>query len=392
MNKTLGILSLLSIVACASNPEDTSNGSGAGGKGDDLEDLDCADAEELSVELLAGDKETSSDGDKLTNRVVATCFDGEGFAAQACCAEAGLFDAYKAATSCPESVELAKVEGDASLQRCRNGSSGQFVDAACCAPLCDPAAHRNANGACVDSGNRFEDDMCCFLADSLAADSCDGAVWEKISVGGSERDACRGPDGRFAMNSCCASECVEAIADAELSLTSVPTACDAQVDLEAPADECPDDARPNAGGLCHNPANGQFVKVACCEVLGTTACTFDTPASFGLEQSSDLVDAIGVDPGLIALGDTSALQREQIGITALHLGFLVPGQESDDAVLADVPDGGEFFYGSGETAGVAIDWVQWFAGDTEVGVIFEQGTNRIIAEVGDGEILGCTAG
>jgi len=192
------------------------------------------------------------------------------------------------------------------------------------------------------------------------------------------------------MSSCCAAECVEAVASTELSLASVPEACDAKVDLPEPEDECPADARPNAGGLCHNPTNGQFVKTACCDALGVAACTFDTSASFGAEFSNELVDGIGIDPPLVERAALTSLQTEQIGVTSLHLGFLVPGQESDVDALFDVPDGGEYFYASGEMAGVAIDWVQFFAGDTEVGVVFAQGTTDIIAEIGDGEILGCT--
>jgi hypothetical protein len=394
MNTSLRLLSPLFLLALACGSDSNASGGGAsGGKADDLDDdVECAPAEELSLELLAGDKETSSDGDKLTNRVAATCFNASGFENAECCADAGLFNAYREATSCPETVELAKVPGNASAQRCRNASNGQFVDAACCSDLCDPAARRNSGGACIDSGGKFEDEMCCFLAASLEAASCSGATWETVSIEGTDRDVCRGENGKFAMNSCCAAECVQAVSADELSLQSIPAACDAKIDLEAPLDECPADARPNAGGLCHNPADGRFVKAACCETLGVTACTFDTVASFGAEFSSELVDGLGTDTARIERADLSALQTEQLGITALHLGFLVPGQESDLDALFDVPDGDEFFYASGEIAGVAVDWVQFFAGDTEVGVVFDQGTNRIIAEVGDGEILGCTAG
>ena len=190
MKKRIEILPLLFIVACASQSEGSSDGGASGGKADDLDDVECAAVEELSLELLAGDKETSADGDKLTNRVVATCFNASGFENAECCAEAGLFSAYQDATSCPEKVEIAKVEGNASLQRCRNASNGQFVEAACCSDLCDPAAHRNSGGACVDGKNKFEDDMCCFLAASLAADSCGGAVWETVNVEGEDRDIC----------------------------------------------------------------------------------------------------------------------------------------------------------------------------------------------------------
>lgn len=122
------------------------------------------------------------------------------------------------------------------------------------------------------------------------------------------------------------------------------------------------------------------------------ACSYDIMPSFGAEFSNELVDGLGIGPAQIERDGLSALQIEQLGATALHLEFLVPGQESDLDALFAVPDEGEYFYASGVIDGVAIDWVQFYAGDNEVGVVFDQGTNRIIAEISDAEILGCTAG
>jgi hypothetical protein len=59
-----------------------------------------------------------------------------------------------------------------------------------------------------------------------------------------------------------------------------------------------------------------------------------------------------------------------------------------DEVLDNV-DGGEVFFASGEVGGVELDWVQFFAGDTEVGAVFNAGTLEMIAEIGDGDISGC---
>jgi epoxide hydrolase len=160
----------------------------------DARGVEYAPADELSLETLAGDKEVSADCDKLINRVVAACFDGNGFEDAQSCAEAGLFDAYRDATSCPEAVEIRKVAGNASQQRCRNSSSGSFVDDACCSALCDPRATRNAAGACIDSGGKLEDAMCCFLSAALADDCCEGAAWDSVTIASDERSVCRGAE------------------------------------------------------------------------------------------------------------------------------------------------------------------------------------------------------
>lgn len=397
---TLALLSCLplSLTACA-DPEagDTASDGGAdsGGKTDDLGDGECAPTEELRLELVGRDKNESVDGDELQNSVTATCFNDNGFEDAQCCADAELFDAYTDATSCPSKVVLEDA-GDA--QRCRDAGTGTFVNSACCSDVCDPDARRNSNGQCIDSGGQFEDELCCFLASSLEANSCDGAVWVDIVVDDEPRTACRNQEtGRFAMNSCCAAECVAAVSAGELSGSNVPLACEAAVDLVDPAEECPAGSRENTAGICHNPEDGQFVKAACCEAQPETpivlACNFDLEPVFGVDDSEALEGAVGSD-NFISLDietETEGVEREQLEATVLHLGFLVPGQERRDADLYEVSDDGSFQIFTGTVNDIDIDWVQFFAGDTEVGVIFEAGTTNIIGEVGDGDIRGCDA-
>ena len=204
-------------------------------------------------------------------------------------------------------------------------------------------------------------------------------------------------------------------ADGEPSLTNLPEPCAAQVELEAPEAECPDGSRENSAGICHNPGNGQFVKPACCEARGLVAvvCGFDKDPSFGVFEGGETPDGRSIDPSHQlddAVGGTAELSRadlesnallaDQVKAAILHQGFPLPADRRNldefsldefslDEVL-DNGDGGEVFFASGEVGGVELDWVQFFAGDIEVGAVFNAGTLEIIAEIGDGDISGCS--
>jgi|GEM_PF-1645623 len=395
--KIFSLLLVLGMAACDSSDSssDGSNG-GAGGKADDTENVECAPVEELTIELVGRDANQSVDGDELTNSVTATCFNSTGFEDSVCCAEAGLFAAYEDATTCPERVVLNAPEGNASLQRCADAATGQFVSSACCSDICDPDARLNSAGRCIDSSGQFEDSLCCFLSASLEADACEGAAWETLTIGGDERMSCRNQEtGRFAMNSCCAAECVQAIGDEEFGVGNVPAACEAAVDLEAPEYECPDLSTENSAGICHNPENGQFVKAACCQAKGKDAvlCAYDLTPSFDVETSGDLFEVL--DPGSQDLfGPGADVTDYELGVIAnagLHLGFLLPGQESDrDAVLGYADDLGDdtFWISSGTVNGVEVEAISVLIGDTEVGVVYD-GSGNIIAEISDGDLMGC---
>ena len=404
--KLLSLLLVLGVAACDTSSSSEGSNAGPGGKADDVEDIECAPMEELTIELVGRDKNESSDGDQLTNSVTATCFNSTGFENSACCAEAGLFAAYEEATSCPEQVILRTPEADASLQRCADAATGQFVASACCSDICDPAAHLNAAGRCIDSGGRFEDSLCCFLANALDSDAYTQPEWDTVTIGGQDRTVCRDQaTGRFAMNSACAAACVQAIGEEEFGFGHIPAACEAAVDLEAPEAECPDLSTENSAGICHNPENGQFVKAACCQAKGGDALSCDwgkTPVFGNIEgyededggyvdPSSNLLDQIA-DYSYDAVGAdtaTDALLRSQIEATMLHLGFILPGQESDDTALFDGSDEDEVYVINGALDGVELTWIRFYAGDTEVGVIFAAGSDRPVAEIGDGDILGC---
>jgi len=212
--KLFSLLLVLGVAACDSSPASNDGTNGPGGKADDAENIECAPMEELTIELVGRDKNESSDGDQLTNSVTATCFNSTGFENSACCAEAGLFAAYEEATSCPEQVILRAPEGNAALQRCADAATGQFVASACCSDICDPGAHPNSAGRCIDSHGQFEDSLCCFLANALDSDAYAQPEWDMITIGGDDRTVCRDKaTGRFAMNSACAAACVQAIGE-----------------------------------------------------------------------------------------------------------------------------------------------------------------------------------
>ena len=395
--KLFSLLLVFGMAACDSGSDSSegSNAGGAGGKADDTENIECAPLEELTIELVGRDANESSDGDQLTNSVTATCFNNTGFENAACCAEAGLFDAYEAATSCPEQVVLRSPEGNASLQRCADSATGAFVASACCADICDPGARLNSAGRCIDSGGQFEDSLCCFLANALAADGVEQPEWDNVTINGEERTVCRDQaTGRFAMNSACAAACVQAISDEEFGVGNIPAACDAAVDLVAPDAECPDLSTENSGGICHNPDNGQFVKAACCEAKGGDAlqCSFDKAPPFDHSDTTSLLDTLdpeGVD--LFGNDNVEDANFDVIAQTGLHLGFILPGQETDrDAVLGWADDIGELTYWitRGDIEGATYTAVSIFVGDTEVGIVLDE-RGDIVSEISDGDLIGC---
>lgn len=412
----LGILALCAAYAGCSAEDGTiqNEGTNPGGKADDTT-VECAPDAELRLELAGFDADESSDGDELTNRVVAQCHNDEGFEDSVCCADVGLFDAYADATSCPQTATLIKPEGRVDLQRCADSESGQFVASACCSDLCSADAGWAEDGSCRGGDGAFEDSMCCFLNEAVTSNACEGAAWETLTIRGEERTVCRGESGQFALNTCCAQQCVSAISDTHLSLADVPAACDAALDLTSPEAECPGDAEPNAANLCHNPANGQFVKAACCEAVGRErndrreeidrersdlcfsgeragclrddfVCSFNLDSRIG-DVTGDL-DRDGERS--ITIDDIDSLtdrEQEQIFAAATHLGRALDGEDFD--VVFEVADEGEFFLIELETGRGTVDWVKFFAGDNEVGVMFVDDELEVVAEISDGDIKGC---
>jgi len=123
-------------------------------------------------------------------------------------------------------------------------------------------------------------------------------------------------------------------------------------------------------------------------------CSYSTPFVGGSDSSAlagSVVAAAEVGAGDI--GALSDLQKAQLLAAAVHLEAVEPGSvieavfeaadegtvELLDVTVADAADGQSF------------DWVRFYLGDTEVGVVFENESLAIAAEIGDGDVLGCTA-
>ena len=113
-------------------------------------------------------------------------------------------------------------------------------------------------------------------------------------------------------------------------------------------------------------------------------CSYDTPWYF------DSTEDMGKFASQSVLVDQNAelttLQRAQIWATAMHLSFV---QEGDDfSKVWEASDDAMFEFKTVDSVD-QLDWIRFYAGDTEVGVVFHGGTSLIVAEVSDGDVLGC---
>ena len=83
------------------------------------------------------------------------------------------------------------------------------------------------------------------------------------------------------------------------------------------------------------------------------------------------------------------LSRRQLFAAVVHLGFLDltdPVEMLFDGTAADV---GQYTLNELVIDSFQGDWIEFAAGGTETGVIFEAGTMTMIAEVSDGDLRGC---
>jgi hypothetical protein len=275
---TLSLLVLLPALGCDAEPMPRGgSGDRAGGKADAI---DADDADDLSCPADVYVRHSVND---RTNHIYSNCHDAETgrFITKPCCGDE--LDFVEDVSGCPAQVEFNDVPG--SGKRCINDTNGhpqkgQFVATACCAALCDEGAWFDEGGVCRTGTGQFEEPICCIRADNLVANNCVGAQWEHVE-GGARDFACRAPNGQFTFDACCIDQCAETIS----RTGQVPESCSFD---DLTVDECPAGSTPNSGGICHNPDNGQFVKAACCELLGETE-DLDTEKSddcwLGLQQS-----------------------------------------------------------------------------------------------------------
>lgn len=80
--------------------------------------------------------------------------------------------------------------------------------------------------------------------------------------------------------------------------------------------------------------------------------------------------------------------EEQVVQAVKHLGFVRAGEDLTFEEALQHSQDRDFAIHLLEDYRV-YEWVQFYAGDTEIGVVFEAGSSTIVAEVGDGEVHGC---
>ena len=122
--------------------------------------------------------------------------------------------------------------------------------------------------------------------------------------------------------------------------------------------------------------------------LGAT-CSFDAPSPLG-DTSEDLAESAVGNVRVSSTSELSVLEEEQLVAAAVHLGMAQPGVSIRDVFA--ISDDGEFDIIDLEVEGdpfIAADWISFFAGDNEVGVVFADGTAYVIAEISDGDVMHC---
>ncbi|MBT8491946.1 MAG: hypothetical protein KJO07_02705 [Deltaproteobacteria bacterium] len=121
-------------------------------------------------------------------------------------------------------------------------------------------------------------------------------------------------------------------------------------------------------------------------------CSFDTAFAPG-DDSQELADHVvaGREVSVADVDDLTATEVKQLIAAGVQLEFFESDATLEDAFDAadeglieiielEVDDGGEL---------VAYDWIRYFAGDNEVGVVFDDDTRTVVAEISDGDVLGC---
>jgi hypothetical protein len=77
----------------------------------------------------------------------------------------------------------------------------------------------------------------------------------------------------------------------------------------------------------------------------------------------------------------------QTAAAALLLEMILPSSDFD--VVFEIADEGTFHVWDLDIDGEEYDWVQFYAGDTEVGMVFKDNSIIPIGEISDGDIKGC---
>ena len=134
-----------------------------------------------------------------------------------------------------------------------------------------------------------------------------------------------------------------------------------------------------------------------CEAATTTfafepaTCSYDQRWIFDGVEGLDEVGGSRVEYFVADLDEMPRRTLEQLHAATVQLEFLA-GTEEDLSILFEVSDDESFIVTRLTAEGQDFDWVRFYAGDTEIGVVFEADTLNVVAEVSDGDILACSTG
>lgn len=193
--------------------------------------------------------------------------------------------------------------------------------------------------------------LCCVVFSGCAGDTDDG-----LTDSGKPEDGKEDAVGRLCRDA------------------GLPADCDICTEREWYGDgECDD--------FCSNPDPD-------CEAPVDPQCSWDNPSRVGdstMELNDHVTGRVTVTIDDIDILDV--IQSRQIWTACEHLEFLQGNEDFD--IVFEATDEGEFYLKEAEVAGIEYDWVSFYAGDSEVGVVFLANTLEIVGEVSDGGIMGC---
>ncbi|MCP4448160.1 MAG: hypothetical protein GY811_22905 [Myxococcales bacterium] len=145
-------------------------------------------------------------------------------------------------------------------------------------------------------------------------------------------------------------------------------------------------------------SDGTYAPAECCQLesdFEEFECNYDDPG-FDMGTSVELRDFV-VETRTVEYEDYAGLtsiEQQQIHAAAAHLSFLNGGENARDLFGSNVTDDENYILSAVVVDGDSPfrgDWVRLYAGDTEVGVVFDIGTTTIVAEVSDGDLMQCSA-
>lgn len=116
------------------------------------------------------------------------------------------------------------------------------------------------------------------------------------------------------------------------------------------------------------------------------ACSYSPGWIF--DDTSALRDAVISTVTMTPSSSLTELLRIQIWTALIQSDVLYEGDPF--AAVWDYTDDGDFVFNEVVVEGAGrFTWIRFYAGDTQAGVVFNTGTAELVAEISDGDILGC---